>query len=163
MKYCIKETIDHVNSRVQFGKKLREFGNVHKKLTDMIIQHYVTESIVYMLASNVDGGVPEFQLEAAIAKVVASENAWQVCDEAIQLHGGIGYMRDCGLERVLRDLRIFRIFECANDIMRMFVALTGMQYAGKHLQQLSNDIKSGSVTSLFSEVKRRAFRLSIYF
>uniref|UniRef100_A0A915DQW0 Acyl-CoA dehydrogenase/oxidase C-terminal domain-containing protein n=1 Tax=Ditylenchus dipsaci TaxID=166011 RepID=A0A915DQW0_9BILA len=119
----------------------------------MIIQHYVTESIVYMLASNLDGGVPEFQLEAAIAKVVASH----VCDEAIQLHGGIGFMRDCGLERVLRDLRIFRIFECANDIMRMFVALTGMQYARKHLQQLLNDIKSGSVTSLFSEVKRRAF------
>uniref|UniRef100_A0A915DXV1 Uncharacterized protein n=1 Tax=Ditylenchus dipsaci TaxID=166011 RepID=A0A915DXV1_9BILA len=63
-------------------------------------------------------------------------------------------MRDCGLERVLRDLRIFRIFECANDIIRMFVALTGMQYARKHLQQLSNDIKLGSVTSLFSEVKR---------
>uniref|UniRef100_A0A915CP77 Acyl-CoA dehydrogenase/oxidase C-terminal domain-containing protein n=2 Tax=Ditylenchus dipsaci TaxID=166011 RepID=A0A915CP77_9BILA len=66
-------------------------------------------------------------LGAAIAKVVASENAQHVCDEAIQLHGAIGFMRDCGLERVLRDLRIFRIFECANDIMRMFVALTGMQ------------------------------------
>uniref|UniRef100_A0A915EDI9 Acyl-CoA dehydrogenase/oxidase C-terminal domain-containing protein n=1 Tax=Ditylenchus dipsaci TaxID=166011 RepID=A0A915EDI9_9BILA len=157
MKYCIKKTIDHVNSRVQFGKKLREFGNVHEKLADMIVRHYVTESIVYMLASNMDAGVPEFQLEAAIAKVVASENAWHVCDEAIQLHGGMGFMRDCGLERVLRDLRIFRIFEGANDIMRMFVALTGMQHAGKHLQQLSKDIKSGSVTALFGEVRRRAF------
>uniref|UniRef100_A0A915DUG1 Acyl-CoA dehydrogenase/oxidase C-terminal domain-containing protein n=1 Tax=Ditylenchus dipsaci TaxID=166011 RepID=A0A915DUG1_9BILA len=140
MKYSIKKTIDHVNSRVQFGKKLREFGNVHEKLTDMIVRHYVTESIVYMLASNMDAGVQDYQLEAAIGKVVASENAWHVCDEAIQLHGGMGFMRDCGLERVLRDLRIFRIFEGANDVMRLFVALTGMQYA-----------------ALFGEVKRRAF------
>lgn len=64
-------------------------------------------------------------------------------------------MRECGLERVLRDLRIFRIFEGANDVMRLFVALTGMQHAGKHLQQLAKDIKSGSVGALFGEIKRR--------
>jgi hypothetical protein len=74
-----------------------------------------------------DRNVLDYQLEAAIGKVVASENAWHVCDEAIQLHGGMGFMKECGLERVLRDLRIFRIFEGANDVMRLFVALTGMQ------------------------------------
>lgn len=50
-----------------------------------------------------------------------------MCDRAIQLHGGMGYMKECGLERVLRDLRIFRIFEGANDVLRLFIALTGMQ------------------------------------
>jgi very long chain acyl-CoA dehydrogenase len=50
-----------------------------------------------------------------------------VCDEAIQLHGGMGFMSETGLERVLRDLRIFRIFEGANDILRLFIALTGLQ------------------------------------
>lgn len=74
-----------------------------------------------------DRNVLDYQLEAAIGKVMASENAWHVCDEAIQLHGGMGFMRETGLERVLRDLRIFRIFEGANDVMRLFVALTGMQ------------------------------------
>ncbi|KAI1719984.1 acyl-CoA dehydrogenase, middle domain-containing protein [Ditylenchus destructor] len=155
MKYSINKTIEHINNRVQFGRKIRDFGNVQEKLTDMILRHYVTESIVYMLASNMDAGVQDYQLEAAIGKVVASENAWYVCDEAIQLHGGMGFMRECGLERVLRDLRIFRIFEGANDVMRLFVALTGMQHAGKHLQQLAKDIKSGSVGALFGEIKRR--------
>ncbi|KAG8240081.1 hypothetical protein J437_LFUL019658, partial [Ladona fulva] len=58
-------------------------------------------------------------------KVFASEAAWHVTDEAIQIMGGMGYMRATGLERVMRDLRIFRIFEGTNDILRLFVALTG--------------------------------------
>lgn len=157
MKYCIKKSIDHINNRVQFGKKLRDFGNVQEKITDMIIRHYVTESILYILASNMDRGIKDYQLEAAIAKIVASENAWHVCDESIQLHGGMGFMWETGLERVLRDLRVFRIFEGANDVLKLFVALTGIQYAGKHLLQLSHDIKSGSIKTLFGEVKRRAF------
>lgn len=55
------------------------------------------------------------------------ENAWRVCDRAIQLHGGMGFMKECGLERILRDLRIFRIFEGANDVLRLFIALSGIQ------------------------------------
>jgi len=155
MKHCLQKTIEHVTSRVQFGKKIMEYGNVQEKISDMVQRIYATESIVYMLASNMDKNVLDYQLEAAIGKVIASENAWHVCDEAIQLHGGMGFMRDTGLERVLRDLRIFRIFEGANDVMRLFVALTGMQYAGKHLQQLAKEIKSGGVSTLFCELKRR--------
>lgn len=158
MKYCIQKTIEHVNQRVQFGKKLKEFGRIQEILTDMVIRHYVAESITYSLASNMDAGATEYQLEAAIGKIVSSENAWQVCDDAIQLHGGMGFMRECGLERVLRDLRIFRIFEGANDILRLFVALTGMQIAGKHLQQIANDIFSGNISALVGEVSRRVFR-----
>lgn len=55
----------------------------------------------------------------------ASESAWVVTDEAIQIMGGMGFMRQSGLERILRDLRIFRIFEGTNDILRLFVSLTG--------------------------------------
>uniref|UniRef100_A0A915N771 Very long-chain specific acyl-CoA dehydrogenase, mitochondrial n=1 Tax=Meloidogyne javanica TaxID=6303 RepID=A0A915N771_MELJA len=153
-----KVAIEHVNQRVQFGKKLKEFGRIQEILTDMVIRHYVAESITYSLASNMDAGATEYQLEAAIGKIVSSENAWQVCDDAIQLHGGMGFMRECGLERVLRDLRIFRIFEGANDILRLFVALTGMQIAGKHLQQIANDIFSGNISALVGEVSRRVFR-----
>lgn len=60
-----------------------------------------------------------------VVQVFASQAAWTVVDEAIQVLGGMGYMRGTGLERVLRDLRIFRIFEGTNDILRLFVALTG--------------------------------------
>jgi very long chain acyl-CoA dehydrogenase len=82
--------------------------------------------MAYMLSANMDKGSLEFQIEAAISKVFGSESAWHVTDEAIQVLGGMGYMRDCGIERVLRDIRIFRIFEGTNDILRLFVALTGM-------------------------------------
>uniref|UniRef100_A0A1I7T324 Very long-chain specific acyl-CoA dehydrogenase, mitochondrial n=1 Tax=Caenorhabditis tropicalis TaxID=1561998 RepID=A0A1I7T324_9PELO len=133
MKHCIQKTVDHITTRVQFGKKLEEFGNVQEKLVEMISKLYATESIVYMLSSNMDRGIKEYQLEAAIGKVLASESAWHVCDDAIQVHGGMGFMRETGLERVLRDLRIFRIFEGANDVLRIFIALTGAQHAGKHL------------------------------
>lgn len=83
----------------------------------------------------------DYQLEAAISKVYASESAWFVTDEAIQILGGMGYMKDCGIEKVMRDLRIFRIFEGTNDILRLFVALTGIQYAGGHLRELQKAVK----------------------
>ncbi|CAD5216532.1 unnamed protein product [Bursaphelenchus xylophilus] len=155
MRWCIQKTVDHVNSRVQFGKTIKEFGNVQEKLVDMVQRVYATESVVYMLASNMDRGVSDYQLEAAIGKVMSSENAWHVCDDAIQLYGGMGFMRETGLERVLRDIRIFRIFEGANDVMRLFVALTGIQHAGKHLQQTAKEIKKGGIGTLFGELKRR--------
>lgn len=78
-----------------------------------------------MVAGNMDLGATDYHIEAAISKVFGSEAAWFVADEAIQTLGGMGFMRECGLERVMRDLRVFRIFEGTNDILRLFVALTG--------------------------------------
>lgn len=96
-----------------------------------------------------DNGVKDFHLEAAISKIYASEAAWYVVDETLQVNrnnyhssyqtflthfnfcfqilGGQGYMREMGIEKMLRDVRIFRIFEGTNEILRLFVALTGKQ------------------------------------
>jgi very long chain acyl-CoA dehydrogenase len=127
----------------------------------MAMVQYVTESLAYMVSANMDAGSTEFQIEAAISKVYASEAAWFCCDEAIQILGGMGYMRDCGLERVMRDLRIFRIFEGTNDILRLFVALTGIQYAGGALQQLQKAMKNPAANMgvLFGEGSKRAKRM----
>lgn len=76
-------------------------------------------------------------------QVFASEAAWTVTDEAIQILGGMGFMKECGLERVMRDLRIFRIFEGTNDILRLFVALTGSVHS-KH-----QDNKISLILTLF--------------
>lgn len=81
--------------------------------------------MAYAVSGNMDRGYTDFQLEAAISKIFASEACWFVVDEAIQILGGMGFMRSAGLERVMRDIRIFRIFEGTNDILRLFVALTG--------------------------------------
>merc|ERR1712025_304812 len=112
-----------------------------EKIAKMSMIHYATESMAYMVAGTMDGGYEDYQLEAAISKIFASEAAWFVTDEAIQVLGGNGYMKALGLEKVMRDLRIFRIFEGTNDILRLFVALTGIQYAGGHLRELQKAVK----------------------
>jgi len=74
--------------------------------------------------------------------------------------GGMGFMKDAGLERVLRDLRIFRIFEGTNDILRLFVALTGIQYAGAHLKEVQNAFKhpTANLGLIFEEASKRVGR-----
>merc|ERR1711972_786803 len=116
------------------------YGAVQEKIARMSMIHYATESMAYMVAGTMDAGYDDYQLEAAISKIFASEAAWFVTDEAIQILGGNGYMRALGLEKIMRDLRIFRIFEGTNDILRLFVALTGIQYAGGHLRELQKAI-----------------------
>ncbi|XP_066426909.1 very long-chain specific acyl-CoA dehydrogenase, mitochondrial [Molothrus aeneus] len=86
--------------------------------------------MAFMISANMDRGDPDFQMEAAISKIFGSEAAWAVADECIQVMGGMGFMQEPGVERVLRDLRIFRIFEGTNDILRLFVALQGFQVLG---------------------------------
>lgn len=142
MKYCIQKAVDHASTRVQFGSHIHTFGTIQEKIANMAVKHYVAESMAYMISSNMDQGFKDFQIEAAIGKIYASEGAWYCADEAIQILGGMGFMRDSGVERVMRDLRIFRIFEGTNDILRLFIALTGMQYAGAHLKELQKAIKN---------------------
>uniref|UniRef100_A0A182J7F3 Very long-chain specific acyl-CoA dehydrogenase, mitochondrial n=1 Tax=Anopheles atroparvus TaxID=41427 RepID=A0A182J7F3_ANOAO len=160
MRACIQKAAEHATNRVQFGRKIETYGGIQEKLAKMAMHHYATQSMAYMISGNMDTGSQDFHLEAAISKVFASESAWYVCDEAIQILGGMGFMKDCGLERVMRDLRIFRIFEGTNDILRLFVALTGIQYAGSHLKELQRAFKNPATNMglIFKEGSRRAIR-----
>ncbi|XP_014606877.1 PREDICTED: very long-chain specific acyl-CoA dehydrogenase, mitochondrial [Polistes canadensis] len=160
MRYCIKRAVEHATQRVQFGRTLDNYGSIQEKLARMSMLQYVAESLAYMISGNMDKGSQDYHLEAAIGKCFASESAWWVCDEAIQIHGGMGYMRDTGLERILRDLRIFRIFEGANDILRLFIALTGVQYAGGHLKELQKAFKNptANLGLIVEEAAKRATR-----
>uniref|UniRef100_A0A671WAW4 Very long-chain specific acyl-CoA dehydrogenase, mitochondrial n=1 Tax=Sparus aurata TaxID=8175 RepID=A0A671WAW4_SPAAU len=118
-------------------------------------------SMAYMISGNMDSGATEFQIEAAISKIFASEAAWTVTDECIQVMGGMGFMKDAGVERVMRDLRIFRIFEGTNDILRLFVALNGFQVnAGNQLKGLQKALKNpiGNAGLLAGEITKRAKR-----
>uniref|UniRef100_A0A672RUG0 Very long-chain specific acyl-CoA dehydrogenase, mitochondrial n=1 Tax=Sinocyclocheilus grahami TaxID=75366 RepID=A0A672RUG0_SINGR len=137
MKGVISKAVDHAANRTQFGNKIHNYGAIQEKMARMAMLQYVTESMAYMVSGNMDSGATEFQIEAAISKIFASEAAWLVTDECIQIMGGMGFMKDAGVERVLRDLRIFRIFEGTNDILRLFVALNGFQVKGerKHCRE----------------------------
>merc|ERR1719222_436636 len=141
MRSVIKKATDHATQRAQFGSRIDGYGAIQEKIARMSMLHYATESMAYMVAGMMDQGHKDYQLEAAVSKIFSSEAAWYVTDEAIQILGGNGYMMALGLEKVMRDLRIFRIFEGTNDILRLFVALTGIQYAGGHLRELQKAVQ----------------------
>merc|ERR1719285_287728 len=158
MRSVIAKATDHATNRVQFGSRIDGYGAIQEKIAQMSMTHYATESMAYMVAGTMDAGYKDYHLEAAISKIFASEAAWNVTDEAIQVLGGNGYMKALGLEKVMRDLRIFRIFEGTNDILRLFVALTGIQYAGGHLRELQKAVKDpiSNFGVVLGEVSKRA-------
>jgi len=135
-KFLLDETIDHVKERRQFDRPLAEFELVQDKVGWMVSYLFGLESMCYLTCGLVDGGVEDYSLESAICKVSGTEFLWYAANRAMQLKGGAGYMRDQPYEKVLRDIRIFPIFEGANDVMRAFVALSGMKPVGEKLAGL---------------------------
>lgn len=160
MKGIIAKAVDHAANRTQFGEKIHNFGLIQEKLARMAMLQYVTESMAYMVSANMDQGSTDFQIEAAISKIFGSEAAWKVTDECIQIMGGMGFMKEPGVERVLRDLRIFRIFEGTNDILRLFVALQGCMDKGKELSGLGKALKNpfGNASLLLGEAGKQLRR-----
>ncbi|XP_023773762.1 very long-chain specific acyl-CoA dehydrogenase, mitochondrial, partial [Cyanistes caeruleus] len=156
----MEHAVSHASNRSQFGSKIHEFGAVQEKLGRMAMLHYVTESMAFMISANMDRGDPDFQMEAAISKIFGSEAAWAVADECIQVMGGMGFMQEPGVERVLRDLRVFRIFEGANDVLRLFLALQGCQVLGLQLRGVQAALRDplGNVGILTGEVAKRIRR-----
>ena len=140
-KNAVKASIEHANERVQFQKKIGEFGMVQEKIGRMMMNTYAAESVVYMTTSLMDRKDYDYSLESAIAKVFCSETLWELTDENLQIWAGAGYMKEYPYERWLRDARINRIFEGTNEILRSFIALSGMQGPGQELAGLAEAIK----------------------
>jgi acyl-CoA dehydrogenase family member 9 len=141
-KWLLDAVIDHVKERRQFGRPLADFELVQDKVGWMVSYLFGLESLAYLTTGLVDRGVPDYSLESAICKVAGTEFLWYQSNRALQLKGGAGYMRDEPYEKVLRDTRIFPIFEGANDVLRAFIALTGMRPLGDELSGLG-DVRLG--------------------
>jgi acyl-CoA dehydrogenase family member 9 len=137
-KILLDKVIDHVKERRQFGMPLAEFELVQDKIGWMVSYLFGLEAMAYMTTGLVDRGVPDYSLESAICKVSGTEFLWYGANRALQLAGGVGYMRDEPYEKILRDIRIFPIFEGANDVMRAFIALSGMKPVGEKLEGLGD-------------------------
>lgn len=141
MKQMIQLATKQAKDRVQFGKPIAEYGLVKQKIGQAVVDCYATESAVNLVNHFIDSGHEDYAVEAAITKVFASEAMWRTVDEALQVAGGNGFMREFPYERALRDARINRIFEGTNDVLRLFISLTAMNEVGSQLKELSSSLK----------------------
>lgn len=112
----------YLTERSQFGRKLAEFQALQFRLADMATELTAARLMVHRAASALDAGDADAALYCAMAKRFATDAGFKVCNEALQLHGGYGYLKDFPLERRVRDLRVHQILEGTNEIMRHIVA-----------------------------------------
>ena len=119
---CLEAATRHLTERRQFGRPLADFQALRFRVADMATELDAARLMVHRAAASLDSGHPDATLHCAMAKRFATDVGFKVCDEALQLHGGYGYLRDFPVERLLRDSRVHRILEGTNEIMRLIVA-----------------------------------------
>ena len=136
-KHIFHEMTSYAEHRIQFGKPLADFEITQRKLSSIASEIYASDAMLGVLANLATENESDWSLEAAIAKVFASELVWRAADEMVQLAGGRGFVKPYPYERYLRDSRINRIFEGANEILRLFIALNGIQTLSGQLKEVS--------------------------
>jgi acyl-CoA dehydrogenase family protein 9 len=140
-KRLINMAVERCGERRAFGRPIGEFGLIKDKIAMMMAEVFALESMTYMTTGLIDAKEPDFSVESAICKVYGSETLWRVVNETLQIAAGIGYMQDYPYERLLRDSRINLIFEGTNEILRCFIALSGMQGPGKELVEVAKAMR----------------------
>lgn len=153
MKRMIALASAQANNRKQFGQAISSFGLVQEKIAQMTVRCFVTESIVRMVGHMIDSGHKDYSVEAAISKIYASEALWLTINDALQIAGGNGFMKEYPYERYLRDSRINLIFEGTNEILRLYIGLSGLKVVGEFLKEvmkgLNDPIKGFGVLSQY--------------
>jgi len=117
---AVEYALGYARERVAFGKPIAEHQAVNFRLADMAVQVEAARQLVWHAASLRDAGEPCLK-EASMAKLFATEMAERVCSDAIQIHGGYGYVSDFPVERIYRDVRVCQIYEGTSDIQRMVI------------------------------------------
>ncbi|MBO6669341.1 acyl-CoA dehydrogenase family protein [Parvibaculum sp.] len=119
---ALKRAKAYLGEREQFGRKLADFQALQFKLADMATELQAARLMIYNAATKVDAKAPDATMQAAMAKRFATDAGFRVINEALQIHGGYGYLKDFPLERHLRDARVHQILEGTNEIMRVIIA-----------------------------------------
>ena len=165
LKRLYNEAKAYASNRKQFEKPIAEFDLIKNKLVRIRARIFAIESMVDLVSKLLDMRFEDCMLEAAALKIFATDSLWEGSNEALQIAGGNGYMRDFPFERFVRDARINRIFEGTNEILRLFLALNGFKTFSekysplKSISSLYNDPIKGFglfFDFVFGSVKKRA-------
>ena len=119
---ALEAAVDYAKKRVQFGHPIIAQQAVQHMLADMAIQVEAARALVYAAARTIDSGAKDFTKGSAMAKVFASDVAMRVTTDAMQVFGGVGYMRDYPIEKMFRDAKITQIYEGTNQVLRNVIA-----------------------------------------
>ena len=119
---ALAQAQQYMHDRKQFGKPIASFQALQFKLADMATELVAARQMVRLAASKLDAGARDASTYCAMAKRFATDAGFNVCNEALQLHGGYGYIREYPLERLMRDARVHQILEGTNEIMRVIIA-----------------------------------------
>ncbi|MBC6403430.1 MAG: acyl-CoA dehydrogenase family protein [Hyphomonadaceae bacterium] len=119
---ALDKTLAYTQDRKQFGKSISGFQNTRFKLADMMTELEAARVMIYRAADMVDNKAPDSGTACAMAKRLATDTGSKVANDALQLHGGYGYLVDYGIERIVRDLRVHQILEGTNEIMRVIIS-----------------------------------------
>jgi alkylation response protein AidB-like acyl-CoA dehydrogenase len=118
---CLDEAVSYVKERRQFGQAIADFQNTQFMLADMVTELEAARALLHTAALKVTEKAPDSTRFAAMAKLKATDAGFSIANDALQLHGGYGYLMDYPVERFLRDLRVHQILEGTNQIMRMII------------------------------------------
>ena len=121
-QFAFDTAMDYVKERKQFGKRIADFQATRFKLADMATELEAARLLLYEAAVQLDKKAHNASMKAAMAKRFATDVGFRVANEALQLHGGYGYLKDYPIERVVRDLRVHQILEGTNEIMRVVIS-----------------------------------------
>ena len=118
---CLDEAVAYTRERQQFGQAIAEFQNTQFMLADMATDLEAARALLYVAAAKVTAGAPDKSRFSAMAKRLATDSGSEIVNQALQLFGGYGYLKDYPIERFWRDLRVHSILEGTNQVMRMIV------------------------------------------
>jgi alkylation response protein AidB-like acyl-CoA dehydrogenase len=119
---ALEAAVDYAKTRVQFGHPIYAQQAVQQMLAEMAMRVEAARALVYSTARMIDNGVKDFTRESAMCKVFASDTAMRVTTDAMQIFGGVGYMRDYPIEKMFRDAKITQIYEGSNQVLRNEIA-----------------------------------------
>jgi len=119
---CLLLATEYAKVRNQFGSPLKDFQNVQFKLATMATNLVASRQMVRLAAQKLDENDPQKTTFCAMAKYFATEQCFEICNTALQIHGGYGYLKDYPIQRYLRDVRVHQILEGTNEVMQMIIA-----------------------------------------